>query len=189
MSHATAIALLLAATHTVRHVGGVLLIVIGVAVWIGWPIIAVRHSEDVVKSHARLGYMIGDMTITGPLCLASGYGLLQDYRWGSAVLLLAVGAAAFDLTHFLVYLAQIHWPQIRGRALPWSAYLVATLATLAILGVIAWRELDVVTSATGGAGSGAYLTLVPIVLGALGSGGLTVWLLRAPPSSSSPPAP
>jgi hypothetical protein len=187
MTHAIAIALPLAAAHTVRHVGGVLLIVIGVAVWIGWPIVAVQHSDDVVKSHARLGYMICDMTITGPLCLASGYGLVQDYRWGSAVLLLAVGAAAFDLTHFLVYLAQIHWPQIRGRALPWWAYLAAILATLAILGVIAWRELDVVTSATGAAGSGAYLTLVAIVLGALGSGALTVWLLRPPPSSSSRP--
>jgi hypothetical protein len=189
MSHTTAIAMPLAAAHTVRHLGGVLLVVIGVAVWIGWPIVAVRHSEDVVKSHARLGYMIGDMTITGPLCLASGYGLLQNYRWGSAVLLLAVGAAAFDLTHFLVYLAQTHWPQIGGRALPWWAYLAAILATLAILGVIAWRELDVVTSATGGAGSGAYLTLAPIVLGALVSGALTVWLLRPPPSSSSPPGP
>jgi hypothetical protein len=187
MTHAIAIALPLAAAHTVRHVGGVLLIVIGVAVWIGWPIVAVRHSEDVVNSHARLGYMIGDLTITGPLCLASGYGLLQDYRWGSAVLLLAVGAAAFDLTHFLVYLAQIRWPLIGGRALPWWAYLAAILATLAILGVIAWRELDVVTSATGAAGSGAYLTLVPIGLGAIGSGALTLWLLRPPPSSSSPP--
>jgi hypothetical protein len=178
MSHLATLHAVLATSHTLRHVGGGLLILIGVLVWIGWPVVAAIRGEDVVQSHARLGYLIGDMTLLAPLCISSGYGLVQDYRWGPLVLLLTVGTAAYDLTHFLVYLGQRAVPPISAKPLPWYACAAAIVLTLAALGVLAWHELKVSAHASGPEGSGLFLVPILIVVGAAASGVLTWWLLR-----------
>ena len=178
MNGLLALQAVLATSHALRIVGGGLLIAVGVLVWIGWPIVAAIWWEDVVQSHVRLGYLIGDMTLLAPLCISSGYGLVQGYRWGPLVLLLTVGTAAYDLTHFLVYLGQRGVPQIGGKPLPWYAYAAAIIATLAALGVLAWHELKVAAHASGPEGAGLYVVPIVIALGAAASGALTRWLLR-----------
>ncbi len=174
-----------------RNWGGLGLLAIGVGLWIGWPLQARRQSEDIVRSHARLGYLIADVTIVAPLCLAAGYALVANDRWGSLVLLLAVGAGAYDLTHFLVYLGQRGVPRIGGRPLPWYAYGATIVAVLVFLGWLGWHEMHRLIHGSGPFGSGLWVTLPLVLAGAALAGALTWWLLRrVPPSGgSSPPGP
>ena len=179
------------ATH---HLGGWALVVIGALIWLLWPIIAIRHWQNVVESHARLGYFIGDMAIVAPLCFASGYGSIEDYRWGLPMLLLAVGASAYDLTHFLVFLAQIGVPQIRGKRLPVAVYAVAIVLVLVVLGYIAWRAIRVIITPPTVAlatfapqGGGLYVAIATVLAGLLVSA-LVIWRCRrAAPLPSLPP--
>jgi hypothetical protein len=158
----------------------VFLLLVGVGIWIGWPIQAHRQARDIVESHTRLGYLIADVTIVAPLCLASGYALLEGYRWGPLVLLLAIGAGAYDLTHFLVYLGQRGIPKVSGRALPWYDYAIAIVVVLVLLGALAWHYLHRAATATGVQGSGLYVTLILVLVGAAISSVLTWRLLRPP---------
>jgi hypothetical protein len=169
---------MIAAAHLGRHIGGWGLIAIGVAIWVLWPIVAYHNWENVVQTHNRLGYFFCDMTIMAPLCLASGYGLVRDYRWGSAVLLLAIGAAAFDLAHTLIFMAQIQVPKIGGRALPWWAYALVVALVLVLLGLLAWREIEVIMGGSGTQGAGLYVTPAAMLVGALASGALASWFTR-----------
>lgn len=192
---ASAEVLTTAHTHATLDRGGWALIAIGVAIWIFWPIVAIEHWQNVIESHARLGYFIGDMTIVAPLCFASGYGSVAATKWASPMLLLTVGAAAYDLTHFLIFLAQIHVPKIKGKPLPVVAYVAAILAVLAFLAWIAWRVIQVEITPPGGAlaelnpsGPGLHVAIAAVVAGGLVSGGISWMFLRGGrPSTTTPP--
>jgi hypothetical protein len=188
--------LTVAQAHSTRHFGGWALIAIAVAIWILWPIVAIKHWQNVIESHTRLGYFIADMTIVAPLCFASGYGSIQDYSWAGPLLLVAVGAAAYDLTHFLIFLAQIQVPKINGKPLPVAVYPVTILAVLAFLGWLAWREIRIEISHPGGTlaaftpgGTGLYVGLGAVAIGALATGAVLLLHARRAAAAlrSSPP--
>ena len=136
-------------THTYkvwgRHVGGVTLIVIGGLILVGWAIVAPLKWSNIVQTNPRLGYLICDVCLVAPGCLISGIGLLTDAVWGPPTLLIAVGAAAFDLTHTFTYIAVIGFPKIGGKPLPVWAYGALILGTLVLLDWIAWREIRIET--------------------------------------------
>lgn len=78
----------------------------GIGLLIGWPIAAIVNWDHIVESHTRLGYLVGDVGIVAPLCIATWVGLRRKRRWGQSIFLLTAGALAYDLTHFGIYLVQ-----------------------------------------------------------------------------------
>jgi hypothetical protein len=105
----------------------------GVLLPIGWTIASIANWSDVVDSHARLGYLIGDIGIVMPLCFATWQGLRTRAPWGPAVLCLLCGAFAYDILHFTVWLIQEHKFGIPGIVLALiGAAIIAFLAWLAI---------------------------------------------------------
>jgi hypothetical protein len=80
----------------------------GVLLPIGWTIACIANWSDVIDSHARLGYLIGDIGIVAPLCWATWLGLRRGAGWGPAALWLLCGAFAYDILHFTVWLIQEH---------------------------------------------------------------------------------
>lgn len=124
-----------------RHVDGGALIAIAVLIWALWFVVARRHWANIIETRTRLGYLAGDCALLAPGCVASGIGLLADQSWASSVLLLAVGAAAFDLTHTFIFLAEIELPKVHDKALPPWHYALVILVVLAVLGWIAWRDI------------------------------------------------
>jgi hypothetical protein len=124
-----------------RHLDGAVLIAIGMLIWVGWGIVVMRHWPNIISSTTRLGYVAGDCALLAPGCITSGIGLLTDQSWGPPTLLIAVGAAAFDLTHTFIFTAEIGYPKIKGKAPPAWAYVVVILFTLTLLGWIGWREI------------------------------------------------
>jgi hypothetical protein len=124
-----------------RHFDGVALIVIGVAILVGWIIVAIKNWANIVHTTTRLGYLAGDCALLAPGCIVSGIGLLTNQSWGPPTLLIAVGAAAFDLTHTFIFTAEIGYPKFHGKPLPAWVYVVVIMVILAVLGWIAWREI------------------------------------------------
>lgn len=128
-----------------RTVDGIALIVIGVGLIIGWGLVLWRHGRDVIANNPRLGYCIGDVTLLAPGCIVTGIGLLAKAPWAPPFLLVAVGAATFDLTHTFIYCAQISWPRLPEVGVPatWW-YSVAILVVLFALEWIAWSDIRVI---------------------------------------------
>jgi hypothetical protein len=112
-----------------------LVFAVGVALVIGWPIAIVVNWHDIVSSHARLGYLIADLGLVVPLCFASWQGLLRNAPWGPGVLLVALGAGAYDVVHFTVYLIQVK------ELLPAAAWVVIGAGIVATLGWLAFWEI------------------------------------------------
>lgn len=108
---------------------------VGVALLIGWPIAIIVNWHDIVSSHARLGYLIADLGLVAPLCLVTWQGLLRNAGWGPGVLLFALGAGAYDVLHFTVYLIQVK------ALLPEAAWIVISAAVLGALGWLALWEI------------------------------------------------
>ena len=105
----------------------------GVLLPIGWTIACIVDWNDVVNSHARLGYLIGDIAIITPLCFASWFGLKNERPWGPAALCLLCGAFAYDILHFTVWLIQEHKFGIPGIVLAViGGAIIAFLAYLAV---------------------------------------------------------
>jgi hypothetical protein len=116
----------------------VALIVIGSAVVIGWAIIAPTNWSNVLTSHSRLGYLIGDGFLVAPGCVLSGYGFYKRFKWAPAAFLITIGAATFDLTHTFIYMAEIGVPRFGGSPPPLWAYAAAILALWALMNAWAW---------------------------------------------------
>ena len=112
--------------------------ILGVILLIGWPIAIVVSWDHIVSSHARLGYLIGDMGLVVPLCFATAYGVRRGANWLSPVLLFAAGATAYDAVHFFIYLAQEEF-----LGLPTAVYVVLIVSSLAALAWFAVREARV----------------------------------------------
>jgi hypothetical protein len=108
---------------------------VGVLLLIGWPIAIIVNWHDIVASHARLGYLIADIGLVVPLCFASWQGLLRNAAWGPGVLLVALGAGAYDVVHFTVYLIQVN------ELLPAAAWVVIGAAIVVALGWLAVWEI------------------------------------------------
>lgn len=111
--------------------------VVGAILIVGWPIAAIVNWDDIVHSHARLGYLVGDVGLVVPLALATWQGLRTAAWWGSPVLLLLAGAGAYDLIHFAIYL----W-QIEAFGVPGFLYGIAAAAAIVV--IVRWvvYELD-----------------------------------------------
>jgi hypothetical protein len=124
-----------------KHPWGFMLIVIGGAVLIGWSIIAPTHWTEIVKSQSRLGYLVGDGFLVAPGCILAGWGLLRDHSWGPAATLIVIGAAAFDLTHTFIYMAEVHFPKFGGSPPPIWAYVACILVIWGFLNWLAWRVI------------------------------------------------
>jgi hypothetical protein len=123
---------------TNKHRFGVLLIVIGGCLVIGWAIIAPTNWSNVLSSHSRLGYLVGDSFLVAPACAVAGYGFYKGYQWGAAAFLIVLGAVAFDLTHTFIYMAEIDVPSFGGSAPPLWAYAVVIVALWGLLTWWAW---------------------------------------------------
>jgi hypothetical protein len=167
-----------------RTLDGIALLVIAAGIWIGWFLVARDNWENIIHSLTRLGYLIGDCALLAPGCVTSGIGLLLNESWGPPTLLIAVGAAAFDLTHTFIYLAEICEPKVHGKPLgPW-VYAAAILVTLGVLGWIAWRAIYYAT----GDNPPWYLWLLSAVAAAILVAGV-VYGVRAVRKLTPPPDP
>jgi DMSO/TMAO reductase YedYZ heme-binding membrane subunit len=109
---------------------------LAVVLVIGWPIAAIVNWDDIVDSHVRLGYLVGDIGLVVPLCFATWYGLRKQRRWAPGLLMLTIGATAYDAIHFFIYLAQE-----RFLSIPPAGYIAILVAALAALTLFAVREL------------------------------------------------
>lgn len=115
-------------------------LVTGIGLPIGWAVAAIVDWDHIVDSHARLGYLIGDIGLVTPLCFATWHGLRRARRWAPLVFMFTAGALAYDLVHFGVYLVQ---EDFTGAGWAWGllcAALVLVLAWLASLELRAERE-------------------------------------------------
>ncbi len=97
--------------------------------------------EHIVSSHTRLGYLIGDIGLVTPLCFAAWYGLTRGRAWGPLVFLILVGALAYDIVHFGIYLIQEEFLSI-----PTPIYIFLILLILGILYWLARWEVIALTS-------------------------------------------
>jgi len=119
-----------------RTVVAWILFAVAVVLLVGWPIAAIIDWDHIVESHARLGYLIGDIGIAVPLCLASWHGLRRARPWARGVLLFTLGALAYDVTHFLIYLMQE-----RFLSIPLPVYIALLAAVLAAIAWVAAKEI------------------------------------------------
>jgi hypothetical protein len=103
---------------------------------VGWPIAAIINWDDIVDSHTRLGYLVGDILFVTPASLATWYGLRKQMLWAPGVLLLTIGLTTYDAVHFFIYLAQE-----RFLSIPPVVYIAILIAALAALAFFALREL------------------------------------------------
>jgi hypothetical protein len=111
---------------------------LAVVLIVGWPVAAIVNWSDIVDSHVRLGYLVGDLGLVVPLALASWIGLRGAQPWAPPILLLAIGATAYDAIHFFIYLAQLEFLSI-----PWPVYIAILALSLAALSLLALLELRV----------------------------------------------
>ena len=100
----------------------------------GWAVAIMISWNHIVTSHARLGYLISDLGLAVPLCVAAGLAAVNERPNAGPLTLVCVGALAYDGLHFGVYLIQ---EQFLG--IPTPVYLGLIGLTLLILGVIARR--------------------------------------------------
>ena len=121
-----------------KHPWGFALLLVGAGVLIGWSIIAPMHWQEIVKSQSRLGYLVGDGFLVAPGCLLAGWGLLREHSWAPASLLIVIGAAAFDLTHTFIYMAEVKFPKFGGSPPPIWAYAVCVVIIWGFLNWLAW---------------------------------------------------
>ena len=128
---------------------GIALILIGAALILGWLLVLVKHGRNVLTNNPRLGYCVGDISLLSVGCIITGIGLVAGEIWARPLLLVAVGAAAFDLTHTLIYCAEISWPQPFGFTLPTWVYSVVILLILGALMAIGWSDIDRITGTNG----------------------------------------
>ena len=102
---------------------------------IGWLIAVIVSWDHIVDSHARLGYLIGDVGVVAPLCFATWHGLHRSLDWARPVFMFTAGALVYDLVHFGVYLVQ---EDFTGAGWAWGLLCAALVAVLAWL---AWLEV------------------------------------------------
>ena len=102
---------------------------------IGWLVAVLVSWDHIVDSHARLGYLIGDVGLVTPLCFATWYGLRHARDWARVVFMFTAGALVYDLVHFGVYLVQEDFTEA-GWA--WGLLCAALVALLVNL---AWRQV------------------------------------------------
>jgi hypothetical protein len=132
-----------------KRLFGIFLMCVGAAVVIGWAIIAPTNWSNVLTSHSRLGYLIGDGFLVAPGCILSGYGYYSEatgeragthrgFGWAPAAFLITIGAATFDLTHTFIYMAEIGVPRFGGSAPPMWVYALVILLLWAIMNMWAW---------------------------------------------------
>jgi hypothetical protein len=107
---------------------------------VGWPIAAIVNWQNIVDSHARLGYLVGDIGIVVPLCLVTWYGFTRDRPWAPLVFLFLAGAVAYDGLHFEIYLAQLGF-----LAIPLAIYLIVMVASMILVGWLALWEVRLLT--------------------------------------------
>ena len=125
---------------------GIALLAIGGAVLVGWGLVLVKHGRNVLDDNPRLGYCVCDIFLLAVGVITAGIGLVGNRAWAKPLLLIAVGAAAFDLTHTFIYCAEISWPKPFGLTLPTWVYSVAILAVLAALFSIGWSDINSLTN-------------------------------------------
>jgi hypothetical protein len=94
---------------------------------IGWLVAVIVSWDHIVDSHARLGYLIGDVGIVTPLCFATWHGLRHARDWTRVVFMFTAGALVYDLVHFGVYLIQENFT---GAGWAWGILCAALVALL-----------------------------------------------------------
>ncbi len=132
-----------------RHLSGWVLIGIGIVLLAGWIVVLLREGRVIWESQARLGYALADVLLVFPGCIISGAGVLDGQGWGPPVLLLTAGAAAYDLTHFFVYLFQAEAVKLKGKPLPWWVYAGLIVLSWAFLAWVAYEAVKIAISTPG----------------------------------------
>ena len=112
-------------------------LITGLALAIGWLILAWINWNYIITSHVQLGYLISDSCLAMPLCLISYRGLQREAPWGSSVSLLAIGALAYATIHFGILLIQEQFLHI-----PLVIYLLLILGILYVLYRLAIWEIQ-----------------------------------------------
>jgi hypothetical protein len=123
-------------THRKRV--GVTLFCLGAVLAIGWPVASLVNWTHIIDSHARLGYLIGDLGLVVPLSFLGWYGLTRGRVWAPGVFLVFAGAAAFDSLHFGIYLIQEKFLSI-----PAPIFVILILVCLGILAWLAGWEIQI----------------------------------------------
>jgi hypothetical protein len=119
-------------TETHRKWAAWAFLALGVLLPIGWLIACIVNWDDVVNSHTRLGYLIGDVGMVAPLSLLAAYGLFKQKVWAPFVLPLVIGALAYDVVHFCVFLVQEKF------LLPGPVWIAIWLL---VLGILTWFSI------------------------------------------------
>ncbi len=117
------------------------MLIVGIVLAVGWPVAIAVSWANIVSSHARLGYLFGDLTLVTPLAFIGWYGLTHSRAWGPKVFLLFAGAGAFDTLHFGIYLIQEKFLNI-----PALIYIALILVALAVLVWFSLWEIRVQTA-------------------------------------------
>jgi hypothetical protein len=125
------------ADNSTRKVAYLLLVFSGSLVT-GWGVAIAVSWSHILASHIRLGYLIADIGLVTPLCVAAGLGLLRGRAWDLTVLQLAVGALAYDGVHFTVYLVQERF--LRVPPAVYVAVLALVLYALVRISLWAYRR-------------------------------------------------
>lgn len=113
---------------------------LGLILVVGWPIACLVNWSHIVSSHARLGYLAGDLLVVAPLCFVVWSGIRRESLRAGLLLLALCGAAAFDALNFGIYLIQEQF------LLPPFVWGVLTAAVLSVVTSVAWHELGKVRS-------------------------------------------
>ena len=101
---------------------------------LSWPIGVVVKFDYVLAN--ELGYMVGDLLVLVPLIVVTLYGFRREQTWAPLLVLVVVGAFAFDMAHFLVFLARS-----RPMDIPGLLFYVLIPVVIAVLAWLLRRHL------------------------------------------------
>jgi len=106
-----------------------------------WPIGALVDPDEVL--HAELPFLVADLTVLAPLCAITLYGLVRSRPWARLLVLVVMGAFAYDAVSFLTFVA-------RERLLGLPVFLPVLLIPV-VIAVIAWLVTDEIRDLTAAA--------------------------------------
>jgi protein-S-isoprenylcysteine O-methyltransferase Ste14 len=71
---------------------------------VAWAVALFWDRQALISTPNLLGYLISDVLLVIPLCIASWIGFIRGQAWGGLVFLVTVGSLAFQVLHLGVFL-------------------------------------------------------------------------------------
>src|SRR5438034_480428 len=153
---------------------------------VGWTMLAVaaliavalavalvRDGQALVSTPNLLGYLLSDVLLVIPLCVASWIGLIRGQAWGGPVFLVTTGALAFQVLHLGVFLIPqklfpLPLPIYGGMVVFLLPYFEATIVAWPIPRWVSWIAI------AGGLLSGGMVIYCRIIMRDYAVGTLTI---------------